>query len=225
MQAAVADVYSLDHYRTEKERAADWWIHLVAICAAAIGGAALLFVSASQNRPGLILAATLYSTALICMLAFSAVYNFSRVSPLRPFLRRLDEAGIFLMIAGSYTPFTTQTLHGLWAITMTSLVWTLAVAGIIGKLALPGISERAWTVLYVLFGWVAVLAFKPLIYGLPPAAGTLLVGGGVVYTTGSLVFLNARLPFRRAVWHGFVCLGAALHFAAITCGVVLRGIA
>jgi hemolysin III len=221
MQSKVPDDCSLDHYPNQVERTADWCVHLVAISAAGIGGTTLLIFSALQNRPGLIIAAALYSAALICMLAFSAVYNFSRVSPLRPILRRLDEAGIFLMIAGSYTPFTTQTLQGLWAISMTTLVWTLAAIGIIGKLALPRISERAWTVLYVLFGWVAVLAFKPLSRNLPLGAGALLVGGGLVYTTGCLVFLNVRLPFRRAVWHGFVCLGAALHFAAVTWGVVL----
>ncbi|MDB5438076.1 MAG: hemolysin, partial [Caulobacteraceae bacterium] len=119
-----------------------------------------------------------------------------------------------------YTPFTTQTLQGMWAVSMTSLVWTLAVAGIIGKLALTQVSERFWTVLYILFGWLAVLALQPLSRGLPFSALALLVAGGLVYTTGCWVFLNGSLPFRRAVWHGFVCVAAALHYAAIVSGVL-----
>jgi hemolysin III len=220
MQPHIPDEYRIDHYPNVRERTADWWIHMVALAAAAIGAAVLMAVSLLQDRPGLTIAAALYGAGLIAMLAFSAVYNFSRISPLRPFLRRLDEAGIFLMIAGSYTPFTSQTLQGAWAVGMTSLVWTLALAGIVGKLAYPQVSERVWTAVYIGFGWVALLALEPLSRGLPVSALALLVAGGLVYTTGCWVFLNGSLPFRRAVWHGFVCLGAALHFAAIVSGVV-----
>lgn len=212
--------YLVEHYPNARERAVDGWIHGVALAAAAVGAVALIGAALGQDRPGLAIAAALYGAALIAMLAFSAVYNLTGISPLRPFLRRLDEAGIFLMIAGSYTPFTTQTLEGAWAVGMTSLVWTLATAGIIGKLALPQVSERVWTALYVLFGWVALLALEPLSRSLPLATLGLLVAGGLVYSTGCLVFLRTGLPFRRAVWHGFVCLGASLHFAAVVSGVV-----
>jgi hemolysin III len=212
--------YRVDHYPNPSERAADRWVHVAGICAAALGTGALIAAAASQGRPGLVVAAALYGSALIAMLAFSAVYNLSHISRVRPFLRRLDEAGIFLMIAGSYTPFTTQTLHGLWAWGMTAVVWMIAVAGIVGKLAFPRISERMWTAMYVVFGWIAVVAFRPLSRGLPVVALALLILGGLIYTTGCWVFLNGRLPFRRAVWHGFVCAGAALHFGAVVFGVV-----
>jgi hemolysin III len=155
------------------------------------------------------------------MLAFSALYNLGHVSRARPFLRRLDEAGIFLMIAGSYTPFTTQRLEGAWAVGMTTLVWSIAILGMVGKLAFPKLPEKAWTAVYVLFGWVAVLAVGPLVHSLPVAALILLIAGGLVYTGGSVIFLNARLPFRRALWHGLVCAGAALHYGAVVAGVLL----
>lgn len=125
------------------------------------------------------------------------------------------------MIAGSYTPFTTQRLDGAWSVGMTSLVWTIAIAGIVGKLAFPRISERAWTALYVLFGWIALVVLEPLRQTLPLIAFALLIAGGLIYTAGCLLFLMPRLPYRRAVWHGFVCTGAAMHFAAIAAGVVL----
>ena len=221
MTLEIPDEYKVEHYPNAWERAADHWLHVVAIALAAAGSAWLIWAATTAGRPGLVIAAALYGAALIAMLAFSAIYNLSRITPARPFLRRLDEAGIFLMIAGSYTPFTTQRLEGAWAVGMTSLVWMVAGAGIFGKFAFPKVSERAWTTIYVLFGWIAVLALQPLSHSLPVAALALLIAGGLAYTGGTLVFLNTRLPFRRAVWHGFVCAGAGFHYLAILAGVVL----
>jgi hemolysin III len=221
MPRAIPDEYLVDHYPNAIERTADQWLHGVAIAVAALGAAWLVERALSTQRPGLVLAAGVYGAALICMLVFSAIYNLTHVSPARPFLRRLDEAGIFLMIAGSYTPFTTQRLSGLWAIGMTALVWAIAFAGIVGKLAFPKISERVWTGVYILFGWVAVLALQPFSRTLSLATMALLVAGGLTYTAGALAFLNAHLPFRRSIWHAFVCAGAALHFGAVASGVVL----
>jgi hemolysin III len=221
MPRAIPDEYLVDHYPNAIERAADQWLHLIAIAAAALGAVWLIAHAVSTQRAGLVFAAGVYGAALICMLVFSAIYNLTHVSPARPFLRRLDEAGIFLMIAGSYTPFTTQRLTGLWAVGMTALVWTIAIAGIVGKLAFPKISEKVWTGVYILFGWVAVLALQPFSRTLSLATMTLLVAGGLTYTAGSLAFLNARLPFRRPIWHAFVCAGAALHFGAVASVVVL----
>ncbi len=217
----IPEEYRVEHYRGAWERLTDAWIHFGAIGAAAVGTAGLVIASVIQHRLGVTVATALYGAALITMLAFSAVYNLSKVSRARIFLRRLDEAGIFLMIAGSYTPFTTQTLHGGWAWAMTALVWAVAAGGIAGKLLAPQISEKVWTGVYVLFGWLAVIAFGPLSHGLPLTALLLLIAGGLIYTTGCLVFLNRALPFRRAVWHGFVTAGAALHFAAVVVGVML----
>ena len=219
--ADLAEEYLVDHYPNTRERAADRWIHIMALALAAIGAAWLIERALFTGNAGMVIAAALYGAALICMLAFSAVYNLSHVSTARPALRRLDEAGIFLMIAGSYTPFTTQRLEGAWSIGMTSLVWAIALAGIVGKLAFPRISERAWTALYVVFGWIALIVLEPLRHSLPVIAFALLIAGGLVYSLGCLLFLNPRMPYRRAVWHAFVCAGAGLHFAAIAAGVVL----
>ena len=221
MTAAIPDEYLVEHYPNAWERAVDGWIHAVALAAAAAGAAWLIWAAQTSGRPGLVIAAALYGAALIAMLAFSMLYNLSRIGPARPFLRRLDEAGIFLMIAGSYTPFTTQRLDGAWAVGMTTAVWSIAIAGIIGKLAFPKLPERAWTVVYILFGWLGVLALQPLRHTLPVAALALLIAGGLVYTGGSLIFHNDRLPFRRAVWHTCVCAGAGLHYVAIIAGVVM----
>jgi hemolysin III len=224
MSLKLAAEYLLEHYPNAAERRADWWIHILGLTAAAVGAVFLVSMAVRQGTgAGLAGAAALYATGLVTMLACSAAYNFSRVSPARPFLRRLDEAGIFLMIACSYTPFTTQRFTGNWAVGMTALVWFIAALGIIGKLTMPKISERAWTGLYVAFGWVAIIALRPMLHGVPMFALALLVVGGLLYTIGAMLFLNPALPYRRAVWHTFVVSGAATHYAAILLGVVLAG--
>ena len=215
--------YLVEHYPSRAERLADWWVHAVGLVLAATGGLFLFIYSSTQADWGVAVATSLYAACLIAMLACSAAYNLTKVSRARPFLRRLDEAAIFVMIAGSYTPFTTQRLDGAWAWTMTILVWAIAAAGVAGKLLAPKISERVWTFLYVAFGWVAVIAIRPLIHGVAMDALALLVLGGLVYTTGALIFLKDKLPFRRAVWHTFVVAAAAIHYAAIFSGVAAAG--
>ena len=215
--------YLVEHYPSRAERLADWWVHAVGLVLAATGGLFLFIYSSTQADWGVAVATSLYAACLIAMLACSAAYNLTKVSRARPFLRRLDEAAIFVMIAGSYTPFTTQRLDGAWAWSMTILVWVIAAAGVAGKLLAPKISERVWTFLYVAFGWVAVIAIRPLIHGVAMHALALLVLGGLVYTTGALIFLKDKLPFRRAVWHTFVVAAAAIHYAAIFSGVAAAG--
>jgi hemolysin III len=208
------------HYPTRAEKLADGIVHLVAIALALVGGAALLAASVGDGR-GLAAATGLYSLCLMTMLACSAAYNLTRSETARPFLRRLDEAAIFLMIAGSYTPFTTQRFAGAWAWGMTAVVWTLALAGVAAKVWAPQLPEKLWTATYVAFGWLVLVAVRPLVQGVPAAALVLLVVGGLLYTSGTLVLHWESLPFRRAIWHGFVVAAAGVHYAAIFTGVVL----
>jgi hemolysin III len=211
----------IEHYANGGEKLADGLVHALGLTAAAAGGVVLIALSMlSGGGLGLAAATGLYAVCLITMLACSAVYNLTRPTRARPFLRRLDEAAIFIMIAGSYTPFTTQRLTGAWAIGMTALVWTLAIGGAVGKLFTTRLPDWVWTLVYVGFGWVALIALRPLIQGVPVIALALLAAGGLIYTTGALIY-HSRLPYRRAIWHGFVVTAAAAHYAAICAGVVL----
>jgi hemolysin III len=126
-----------------------------------------------------------------------------------------------VMIAASYTPFTTQNLTGWWAIGMTTAVWTVAGVGVAAKLFLPGLDKRFWVGLYLALGWLVLVAIKPMIEGLSWVALLLLAIGGLVYSTGTIFYLMRRLKFRRAIWHGHVIGGAGLHYAAVLVGVVL----
>ncbi|MGH7022561.1 MAG: PAQR family membrane homeostasis protein TrhA, partial [Caulobacteraceae bacterium] len=132
-----------------------------------------------------------------------------------------DHAAIFLMIAGSYTPFTTQSLTGVWAWGMTGAVWGLALAGAAAKLFLPGLARGFWVALYLGLGWAAVVALKPLLGAVSLAALILLAAGGLIYSLGVIVYVRRTLKFRRAIWHGFVVVAAAVQYAAVLLGVVL----
>jgi hemolysin III len=154
------------------------------------------------------------------MFACSIIYNMAKPHR-RPLLRRLDHAAIFLMIAGSYTPFTTQSLTGAWAWGMTAAVWTLALAGAAGKLFLPGLGRGFWVALYLALGWSAVVALKPLLASVSAVALILLAIGGAIYSLGVIFYLRRSLPYRRAIWHGFVLTAAATQYAAVLTGVVL----
>jgi hemolysin III len=205
----------MEHYPGPAERAADKWVHLVGLGLAIVGGLVLFALSLTEGGPGRATAVALYALCLISMLAASTAYNLSNVCKARPLLRRMDEAAIFLMIAGSYTPFTTQRFEGGWAVTMTALVWAIALIGVVGKLFAPPLSDKVWAGVYAAFGWVAIIMIEPLISGVGATGVLLLAAGGLIYTVGVLFFLNKRLRFRRAVWHGFVVVAAAVHYAAI----------
>jgi hemolysin III len=209
-----------DHYPSDASMRADLAVHVGGLSCAVIGGAALLALAFTEGSPGQTVSVLVYVAALVAMLALSAAYNFSRLR-WRPLLRRLDHAAIFVMIAGSYTPFTTQRLHGPWALGMTAAVWVLALAGVAAKLFLPGLGRRFWIGLYLALGWVAVLALRPIVSGVSGVAVALLAAGGLVYSIGAAIYVIERLTFRRAIWHGHVVGAAALHFAAVLVGVVL----
>jgi hemolysin III len=209
-----------DHYPTEGSMRADLAVHVIGLSFAVIGGAMLLALALGLRPLGAAASVLVYVAAFVAMLALSAAYNFSRLR-WRPLLRRLDHAGIFIMIAGSYTPFTTQRLHGAWTWGMTAAVWTLALAGVAGKLFLPGLGRRFWIALYLGLGWLSLVAVRPMIGAMPWEALALLAAGGLVYSTGAVFYVLKRLKFRRAIWHGHVVVGAALQFVAVLVGVVL----
>ena len=215
----------IEHYQTRAERLADLWVHLVGLALAAVGGIVLAVLSAAYGGAGTTVATAVYALCLIVMLATSTVYNLARPCAARPVLRRLDEAAIFLMIAGSYTPFTTQRFEGGWAIGFTLVVWAVAFSGVAAKLVAPRISDAFWSVVYALFGWLSVIALKPLLDTVHPVALGLLLLGGLIYTAGVFVFISPQVKFRRAIWHGFVVVGAGVHWAAILVGVVLAPVA
>jgi hemolysin III len=189
--------------------------------AALIGGGLLVAVALINRGVPMATAGAIYAMCLMAMLAASAVYNLTRPSRYRRVLRRLDEAAIFLMIAGSYTPFTVKLLPPDFAIGVTVAIWVAALAGAAGKVLWTELSDKAWCFIYLAFGWLAVLILGPVVPTLPPLAIALLVVAGMTYSGGVLLYLNHAIPFRRALWHACVIIGAAGHYGAVLVGLVL----
>ncbi|MBC7767232.1 MAG: hemolysin III family protein [Phycisphaerales bacterium] len=210
-----------EHYPNRAEHAADGIVHAVGILAALIGGGLLVSVALVNRGVPMATAGAIYAMCMMAMLAASAVYNLTRPNPYRRILRRIDEAAIFLMIAGSYTPFTIQLLPPQFAIAVTVAIWMMAFAGAAGKVFYTRLSDRAWSLIYLAFGWLAVLVLGPVVPTLPTLALVMLVIAGVTYSGGVLLYLNHALPFRRALWHACVIIGAAGHYGAVLFGLVL----
>lgn len=210
-----------EHYPNRVEHAADGIVHGIGILFALIGGGALVAIALTNRGVPMATAGAIYAMCMMAMLAASAVYNLTRPSRYRRVLRRIDEAAIFLMIAGSYTPFTIQLLPPQFAVAVTTAIWIAALAGAAGKVVWTHISDRAWSLIYLAFGWLAVLVLGPVVPTLPPFAIAMLVVAGVTYSGGVLLYLNHALPFRRALWHACVIIGAAGHYGAVLYGLVL----
>jgi hemolysin III len=210
-----------EHYPNRVEHTADGIVHAVGILAALIGGGLLVAFALVNRGVPLATGGAIYALCLMAMLAASAIYNLTRPSRYRRVLRRIDEAAIFLMIAGSYTPFTIQLLPPSFAIGITVAVWIAALAGAAGKVFWTALSDQAWCLIYLAFGWLSVLILGPVVPSLPPLAIALLVVAGITYSGGVLLYLNHALPFRRALWHACVILGAAGHYGAVFVGLVL----
>jgi len=210
-----------EHYPNRVEHAADGIVHAVGILAALVGGGLLVSVALVNRGVPMATAGAIYAMCLMAMLAASAAYNLTRPSRYRRVLRRIDEAAIFLMIAGSYTPFTIQLLPPQFAIAVTIAIWLMAFAGAAGKVFYTALSDRAWSFIYLAFGWLAVLVLGPVVPTLPPLAIVMLIVAGVTYSGGVLLYLNHAIPFRRALWHACVIIGAAGHYGAVLYGLVL----
>lgn len=213
----------VEHYPNRVEHAVDGLVHAIGILAALVGGGLLVAVALAYKGVPLATASALYALCLMAMLAASAVYNLTRPSRARRLLRRLDEAAIFLMIAGSYTPFTIKLLPPEFALGVTVAIWIAALMGAFGKVLWPQMSDRAWCFVYLAFGWLAVVILGPIVTTLPIVAIVLLAVAGAVYSGGVLLYLNHALPFRRALWHVCVIVGAATHYGAVLIGLVLPG--
>jgi hemolysin III len=205
------------------ELIADGIVHAIGIVLAITAGSALLAVSAFHTAPGEYAAAVFYVVSLLTVLSISCAYNLWPISPAKWILRRFDHAAIYLLIAGTYTPFLTQLNDTTAARIMIAVVWGAAAIGMAVKLLLPGRFDRLAVVFYLAIGWSGAAMADSLLETLPASTLWLIVAGGIIYSCGVVFFIWRRLRFQSAVWHGFVVTAAGLHLAAvIDCLVINR---
>ncbi|MDH3595230.1 MAG: hemolysin III family protein [Rhodospirillales bacterium] len=205
------------------ERIADGLIHVLGVTAGCIGVAVLIAIALLRDSALLTLSLTLYGCGLLAMLTFSALYNTSAHPARRALLRRFDHAAIFIMIAGSYTPFALLKIGGALGWGLVGFVWLVAAGGAAIKLLRPHYLEGRTVAVCLLLGWTVVVAFGPLAAALPGWSLALLTAGGLLYSVGVVFHLWERLAFNKAIWHGFVLAGASCHYAAILGAVALPG--
>ncbi|MBZ0223547.1 MAG: hemolysin III family protein [Dokdonella sp.] len=197
-----------------REEIASSLIHGLGIVLSIAGLATLVGFAVRSGGAREIVSVAVYGTTLILLYTASTLYHGVPVVRAKPVLRLLDHAAIFLLIAGTYTPFTLLTLQGRWGLVLFVLVWGLALAGI--SLELRRVRNRVlMATLYVALGWIGLVAIGPLRENLEAPGLWLLFGGGAAYTLGVPFYLWKRLPYSHAVWHGFVLLGSVLQFFAV----------
>lgn len=181
--------------------------------ALSVAGLVLLVIRAAQHGDAWhVVSTAIFGTTLVLLYAASTLYHSLRGERLKQSLRKFDHAAIFLLIAGSYTPFVLVTLRGPWGWSLFGVVWGLAVAGMTIKFWLAGRFKLLSTLIYVAMGWLVLVAIKPLVAALPAGGMKLLVAGGLCYTGGAVFYLWKRLPYHHAIWHLFVLGGSACHF-------------
>ena len=199
--------------------------HLGGAVAATIGLAVLLVIGWSST--GKVISVLFYGLSLIGLFASSATYHLADVRPkIQEILRKVDHSAIYLLIAGTYTPFCINAFTGFWRWGLLTIIWSLAGIGIMVKLFTVNAPRWISAGTYVLMGWLCIAAIGEMLVTLPTFALTWLVAGGVIYTLGALVYITKIMNFwpgkfgYHEVWHIFVLLGALAHFVAVV-GVVV----
>jgi hemolysin III len=199
-------------------------IHGVGIVASIAAIAWLVNASvASSAGPWRTVGGVVFGTSALLMFTTSVLYHAAASPPLKLRLRLLDHAAIYVLIAGTYTPFALGVLGGGWGWTLFGLVWGLALLGIAAKTALGFRFHVSSTLLYLALGWIGVIAARPLFASLTPAELGWLAAGGLAYTAGVPFYLWKSRRYTHAVWHGFVLAGVACHFFAVLSVVPPRG--
>jgi hemolysin III len=177
--------------------------------------AALMQVALPTNNGLLILSFGIFGLSLVVTYGASTVYHAVKEPLLRGRLRVVDHASIYLLIAGTYTPFTLITLDGPVGWSIFGICWSMALVGVILKLFFTGRYSLLSTLMYVFMGWMIIFAISPLNDLLPPLGLRWLIAGGVLYTLGAVIYAIKRIPFNHALFHVFTLLGSASHFIAV----------
>lgn len=191
------------------------WTHLVGALLACAGAVWLLVLASLDGEPRKIISVAIYGLTLVLLYSISTLYH-SVQGRAKVVMRKLDHLSIYLLIAGSYTPFCLVTLEGAWGWTLFGIIWTLAVIGMLQEIKPRSEARVLSIVIYAVMGWIVLIAVKPLIAALGMAGFIWLAGGGVLYTVGIIFFAyDSRFRHWHGIWHLFVMGGSLMHFVAV----------
>ena len=189
--------------------------HLLGVVLAIVGLIFLVVRAAGTGDPWKIVSCCIYGGTLVALYTSSTLYHSIKGANKRVF-QKFDHGAIYLLIAGSYTPFTLVTLRGAWGWSLFAVVWGLAAIGILQDILFVKRRGILSVIIYLLMGWIAIVAIRPLSRALPGAGMTLLIAGGLFYTVGIIFYaLDKKIIYSHGIWHLFVLAGSACHFFAI----------
>jgi hemolysin III len=199
-----------------REEVANAVTHGVGLVLSLIGMPILILAALDRGERVTVIGASVFGATLIALYAASTLYHAIPHPTLKQKLRVVDHAAIYLLIAGTYTPFTLGVLRGTWGWTLFGIVWTLAALGVLFKVVFgSGAMAKVSTAIYVAMGWVIIIAIKPLMASMEHAGLMLLVAGGLCYTGGVIFYVDRRRAWTHPVWHLFVMGGSVCHYFAV----------
>ena len=200
---------------TIKEEIANSITHGVGLILSIAGLGVLIAFASRLGNTWHVVSCTIFATTLILQYTFSTLYHSIQLPRAKSLMRVLDHSAIFLLIAGSYTPFMLVNLRGTWGWTLFGIVWALALLGVLFQISLLRRWQGISLALYIGMGWVVVVAIKPMLGAVAPGGLILLLLGGLAYTSGVGFYLWKSLRYNHAIWHGFVLAGSILHYFAV----------
>jgi hemolysin III len=210
----------LQHPIDPREELANALTHGAGLVASAAGAAVLIVLAALHGDAWKIVGSAVFSATLVLLYTASTLYHAARTPKARARLQVFDHCAIYLLIAGTYTPFTLVGLRGGWGWSLFGVIWGLAVAGVVFKLFFTGRFPRLSTAIYLAMGWLVIVAAVPMTTRFSPATLAWLVAGGLAYTAGTAFYVSRRIPYAHAIWHLFVLAGSVCHFAAVVTQVL-----
>lgn len=206
--------------RLPLEEVANCATHGVGLALSVAGFVALVALAYAYGDAWHVASCGVYGASLVALYLASTLYHGVRAPRAKQVFQALDHCGIYLLIAGTYTPFTLVTLRGPWGWTLFGLVWGLALAGILFRVIFGTRYRPVAVASYVLLGWLCVVAVKPILEHVPVGALAWIAAGGLTYTAGVFFFAAERIPHHHAIWHLFVLGGSICHYVAVLLYVV-----
>lgn len=203
------------------EELANSLTHGVGLALSIAGFMVLVVLAAIRGSAWRIVSCAVYGSTLICLYTASTLYHSIRSRRLKRVFKICDHSAIYLLIAGTYTPFLLVNLRGSFGWSLFAVIWGLAMAGILFKVWFVEHFSVFSTAVYLLMGWLALLAIKPMLLSIPHSGLFWLLAGGVLYTVGVVFYAWKKVPYNHAIWHGFVLAGSTCHYLAVLCSVIL----
>ena len=198
-----------------KEETLNAITHGVGTFLAIIGLVVLVVAAYHSNSTWHLISFLIYGVSLVLLYMASTLYHSFSNEKLKDLFKIIDHSAIYLLIAGTYTPFALVTLDGQLGWNVFAIVWAIAAVGIVFQIFFVKRFKLFSTICYILMGWLAVFVIQPMAEALPAAGLYWLIGGGLFYTVGSVFYLYRRIPYNHAIWHFFVLAGSVSHFIAV----------